>query len=558
MAGVKISALPAIPSSALTDVAPFVQTGVTYKVTNTQLITLYNTNIQLASTSQVTGLSTLLSGYLPLTGGNMTGVIDMGSHKITSLTDPTGNQDAATKAYVDLHGSGIKVILAAQAATTANLNATAAGAGVGATLTNAGAMVAFAVDGYSASVTDRILVKNQTLSQHNGVYTVTTVGSGAANWVLTRATDYDQNTEIIPGTLVAVNNGTVNAGTSWLETATVVTVDTDPVLFSQFTFSSTSFLQIANNLSDVNNKTTSFNNVSPLTTKGDLIGFSTLNVRLAVGASNGQVLQVASGAATGLAWSTPTYPSASGTARKVVISDGTNNVYSTETWATPGANGNVLTSDGTNWTSGTPASGTGRLIGIQKFTASGTYTPTAGVTNALACCWGAGAGGGSNTNVTTVGGSGGAGAYAEGYVPVAGNVTITIASGGLGATQNTTNNGGSASGDTSYGTTVIAKPGLPGHGANGGVVGGVGGLASACTVPATGYAIDGGDGASSNTYNAYITGAFGGSSPGNTPFAPHALPMDAKANSGAGGGGGSTGNRGGNGGSGLIIVYEYS
>lgn len=250
MAGIKISALPAIPSSGLSDVAPFIQAGTTYKASNSQLIALYNANVQLSSTAQVTGLPAALASFLPLSGGTMTGQIDMGSHKIVNLTNPTNPQDAATKAYADAIAGGFTVILAADYATTANLNATPAGAGVGATLTNAGAMAAFSVDGASPTVNQRILVKNQTLTQHNGVYNLTTVGSGAVNWVLTRATDYDSNTEIVPGTLIAVNGGTANQNTSWLETATVAVVDTDPVLFSQFTFAPSSFFLIANNLSE--------------------------------------------------------------------------------------------------------------------------------------------------------------------------------------------------------------------------------------------------------------------------------------------------------------------
>jgi len=39
--------------------------------------------------------------YLPLAGGTMTGNISMGSNGITGLVDPTNNQDAATKNYVD-------------------------------------------------------------------------------------------------------------------------------------------------------------------------------------------------------------------------------------------------------------------------------------------------------------------------------------------------------------------------------------------------------------------------------------------------------------------------
>ena len=70
--------------------------------------------------------------------------------------------------------------------------------------------------------------------------------------------------------------------------------------------------------------------LSPLTTKGDIFTFSTINTRLAVGA-NGKVLQGDSTASTGLSWSTPTYPSASGVAGKILRSDGTNNLYSTLT-----------------------------------------------------------------------------------------------------------------------------------------------------------------------------------------------------------------------------------
>lgn len=245
MAGVKISALPAIPSSQLSDIAPFVQSGTTYQATISQISTLLSSTLTLNSISQVTGLSATLATYLPLSGGTMTGNLILNGN-------PTSANQAANKAYVDLASGGFTVILSCAAATTANLNATQAGAGIGATLTNAGAQAAFTVDGYSASVNDRILVKNQTLSQHNGVYAVTTVGNGSTNWVLTRTTDYDTAAQIKPGTLIAVNNGTVNATTSWLETATVVTVDTDPISFSQFTFAPSAFFQIVNNLSEGN------------------------------------------------------------------------------------------------------------------------------------------------------------------------------------------------------------------------------------------------------------------------------------------------------------------
>lgn len=67
--------------------------------------------------------------------------------------------------------------------------------------------------------------------------------------------------------------------------------------------------------------------------------------------SAGQVLQ-SGGSSANPAFSTPTYPSASGGAGKILRADGTNNVYSTATYPdTAGTSGNVLTSDGTNWIS---------------------------------------------------------------------------------------------------------------------------------------------------------------------------------------------------------------
>jgi hypothetical protein len=89
-------------------------------------------------------------------------------------------QAAATVAGLSLHNS-------VKCATTATLTVTYANgtAGVGATLTNAGAQAAFAVDGVTPSVGDRVLVKDQSTTFQNGIYTLTTAGSGATNWVLT-------------------------------------------------------------------------------------------------------------------------------------------------------------------------------------------------------------------------------------------------------------------------------------------------------------------------------------------------------------------------------------
>ena len=52
-------------------------------------------------------IQTQLDSKLALAGGTMSGAIAMGTNKITGMGDPTANQDAATKAYVDTQTSSI-------------------------------------------------------------------------------------------------------------------------------------------------------------------------------------------------------------------------------------------------------------------------------------------------------------------------------------------------------------------------------------------------------------------------------------------------------------------
>jgi len=186
-----------------------------------------------AVASVVGATGTVLAGS---TGANPTFSATPSVTSMTISSAPVANSDAANKQYVDLIASGFTFKNACAAATTANLTAVYANgaAGVGATLTNSGVQAAFAVDGYSASLNDRILVKNQTSTFENGIYSVTTVGNGSTNWVLTRTTDFDAPAEILPGVIVAVVSGTSNASTLWLQTQTVVTVGTDPIVFSGF------------------------------------------------------------------------------------------------------------------------------------------------------------------------------------------------------------------------------------------------------------------------------------------------------------------------------------
>jgi trimeric autotransporter adhesin len=163
---------------------------------------------------------------------------------VTSITiseAPSLATDGANKAYVDSIASGIHIQTAVVAATTgSNLSAAYDNgtSGVLATLTNNGAQAAFTIDSVpSGSLSgQRVLIKDQTDTTQNGIYTVTTVGTISTNWVLTRvgATAPLVLAQVVQGSLVPITSGTINASTSWLQTELVSTVGTDSILFAKF------------------------------------------------------------------------------------------------------------------------------------------------------------------------------------------------------------------------------------------------------------------------------------------------------------------------------------
>lgn len=98
---------------------------------------------------------------------------------------------------------------------------------------------------------------------------------------------------------------------------------------------------------------------------------SSANLRSALTDENG------TGVALFDAATTPTFTTGiqiggAAASRKILVGNGTNFVPSTETYAVPGTSGNVLTSDGTNWTSAAPAGG-GITVGTTTIT-GGTTT----------------------------------------------------------------------------------------------------------------------------------------------------------------------------------------
>jgi hypothetical protein len=195
-------------------------------------------NSYLANSSLTLGTTSVALGATSLTLAGLTSV--------TLTQDPTQALQAATKQYVDAAVSNTNYHAACQWATTATLGTVTysnGSSGVGATITNAGTQAALVIDGHTFTATDvtngvRVLVKNMTNGAYNGIYTVTNQGSVSTNWVLTRATDYDQvgtgQNEIAPGDTTFIINGTVNAGTQWVQTTDFpITIGTTAIDFVQ-------------------------------------------------------------------------------------------------------------------------------------------------------------------------------------------------------------------------------------------------------------------------------------------------------------------------------------
>jgi hypothetical protein len=192
-------------------------------------------------TPSVTGTT----GNLTLTAGSSddyveirptgTGQVHVGGFKIESLGTPTASTDAATKQYVDDLAQGLAIQAPAIVASTGTLATMSGGtvtydngtAGVGATLSISGDTLT-AIDGITLTVNDRIVIKDEATSAHNGIYTYT------STTVLTRATDFDTPTEMAGGDFVFIQQGTIYNDTGWVMTDPVTTVGTSDVTFVQF------------------------------------------------------------------------------------------------------------------------------------------------------------------------------------------------------------------------------------------------------------------------------------------------------------------------------------
>ena len=179
-------------------------------------------------------------------GNTTTNTITVGGLTSTGAVilnaDPSSNLGAATKQYVDtIAAAGIHYHDPVRVEQEGNLTATYdnGSSGVGATLTNSSTQEALVIDGVTLLSGDRVLIYEQTNQAHNGIYTVTDVGSGSTNWVLTRAIDADSYAPSDPdrfgqGDAFYVQEGLMGAGETYVMTTEgSITFGTTNIHFSQ-------------------------------------------------------------------------------------------------------------------------------------------------------------------------------------------------------------------------------------------------------------------------------------------------------------------------------------
>lgn len=174
------------------------------------LTTSITTAVVVAPAGTLSG-GTLASG---VTASSLTSLGTIASLVVTEgtiSTTPSASTDIANKAYVDTVAQGLDTKASVVAGTTANI-------------TLSGAQT---IDGISIVAADRVLVKNQTLSENNGLY-LCAVGA----W--TRTTDMNTWAQV-PGAYVFVEDGTTQADTGWVCTSNAGgTLGTTAITWAQF------------------------------------------------------------------------------------------------------------------------------------------------------------------------------------------------------------------------------------------------------------------------------------------------------------------------------------
>jgi len=163
--------------------------------------------------------------------------ISVENRRVRNVADPVAEKDAANKQYVDAIASGLAIKDAVRAATTTALTSTndisaiaydSGTAGVGSFIDITGSNALNVLDDITLTTNDRIIIKNETDERIHGIY----IWDSAHR--ITRATDFDENTEINGGEFVFVQEGTINGNIGFANNDAVSVVGDSAIHWIQF------------------------------------------------------------------------------------------------------------------------------------------------------------------------------------------------------------------------------------------------------------------------------------------------------------------------------------
>lgn len=496
-----------------------------------------------------------VSGLVEIEDGQLFNALDANSNKVENLAICTVGTDAANKNYVDATAAGRHFVAPVRASATANFSATYSNgtAGVGATLT-ATVNGAAALDGITLALNDRELFPFQDDPIENGIYICTDLGSVSTPAVYTRADDYDTPSDIDPGDIVGVTEGTIYSGAFWMETAIVASIGTDPITF----------------ILSVNP------NVVTLDTTQTITGAKAFTAPMITNdfIFNGSQMMHSGDTDNYFEFGTDIQNFVTGNSSRMDITDNGVRLGGANSRVTTILDEDDMISDSdtalaTQQSIKSYVDNIDSLKSVQVITSSipGMYTLPAGIKTIVVEVLGGGGGGGagvSGTSTLAIGGGGGAGGYAKLLITSPSSTySLVIGAGGAGGNGATP---GQSGGSTTFGPSLVAAGGQGGFNgistalaAGSTVMGGVGGAAVNGNINSTGA--PGGGGVVSLGFGLTGQGAssmYGGGGRG-TNIAGDGV---SATGLGAGGSGAFSYNNmnytGGNGSLGLIIVWEYA
>jgi hypothetical protein len=271
---------------------------------------------------------------LSLSGGTMTGAIAMGTNKITGMGDPSSAQDAATKNYIDtLFGSTASAAASAAAAATSASNAATSESNAATSASNAASSASSAAASYDA-------FDDRYLGSKSSAPTLDNDG----NALLTGALYFD----------TVANEMRVYTGSVWKATGSAVNGTNERYVYtatsSQTTFSATY---------DVGFVDVYLNGVK-LVSGTDFTATSGTNIVLATGATSGDIIDIVAYGAFNVA---DTYTQATADARFLRVTNNLSDLNSAATARTNlglviGTDVQAYDADLTTWAGKTAPTGT--------------------------------------------------------------------------------------------------------------------------------------------------------------------------------------------------------